>query len=406
MKKKIAALFSALLLFMIPLCPLSFAEESGNQEDVYEQFKGKNISINVYNWGEYVSDGSDDSLDVNKAFEERTGIRVNYTTFATNEELYAKLKSGGADYDIIIPSDYMISRMLEEDMLLPLDYANIPNASNLMERFQSMSYDPKNAHSVPYTWGTVGIFYNKEAVQERVDSWAILWDEKYKGDILMFSNSRDAFGIAQKMLGQSYNNTDLAEWDAAYELLVAQKPVVQMYVMDEIFDKMANEEAIIAPYYSGDYAVLLESNENIAFAYPKEGTNLFVDAMCIPEGSKQKAAAELYINFMLEPDVGLANIDYIGYATPNEKVYELLDPEIQDDPYLYPSEEILENTEVYENLPNNVNQYIGELWNKLLNSSGNSDTPLWVMPSILLGATTLVIFNNIRRKNKKKQEFY
>lgn len=406
MKKKFLALFLAVIVATIPIIP-TYAAEVDSSEDIYDQFKGKNISINVYNWGEYISDGSEGSLDVNVAFQERTGIKVNYTTFATNEEMYAKIKSGGADYDVIIPSDYMVSRMIEEDMLLPLDYANIPNAAeNIMERFQSVEYDIGNTYSVPYTWGLVGIFYNTDVVQEEVDSWSILWDEKYAGDILMFSNSRDAFGIAQKMLGESYNTTDLEQWDAAYDLLVQQKPVVQMYVMDEIFDKMANGEAAIAPYYSGDYTTLVESNPSIALAYPKEGTNLFIDAMCIPKGAKQKTAAELYINFMLEPDVGLANIEYIGYATPNQAVFEMLDEELQNDTLMYPSEEILEHTEVYKNLPDNVNKYVGTLWSKLLNSSGDSDTPLWVMPSILLGATALILLNNMRRRRKRRQEYY
>ena len=290
---------------------------------------GDVIVLNVYNWGEYISDGSEGTLDVNTAFEEYyyetygQKIKVNYTTYASNEDMYAKLRSGSASYDIVIPSDYMIQRMIEEGMLEKLNFANIPNAQYVAPEYKGQYYDPQNEYSVPYTCGMVGIIYNVNMVDEEdIGSWDLLWNEKYTGKILQFNNARDAFGTAMYYQQMDVNTKDRADWEAALALLKEQKPIVQGYVMDEVFNKMKGESAAVAPYYAGDYLTMYDSNDSLAFYYPEEGTNIFVDAMCIPTGSRNKDAAEAYINFMLSEEIAVANAEYIGYASPNLLVRE------------------------------------------------------------------------------------
>lgn len=324
--------------------------------------------INVYNWGEYISNGEEGSLDVNEEFTRRTGIKVNYTTFPDNESMYAKLISGSADYDVIIPSDYMIAKLIEEGLVQKLDFSNIPNYSLIDDEYKNLEYDPTGEYSVAYTWGTVGIYYNTTMVDEEdVEnmSWDILWDEKYSGEILMFSNPRDAFGVAQLKLGYSLNTTDEEELQECADVLKEQKPLVQAYVMDQIFNKMGGGEAALAPYYSGDAAMLKDLNPDIEFAVPVEGTNRFVDAMCIPASSKNKALAEKYINFMCETDIALANIEYIGYGTPHTEVYAQLDEETRNDKSIYPDESVLAKTEVFLKLPESTNKLMNDLWIEL-----------------------------------------
>lgn len=338
----------------------------------YEKFKDAGISINVYNWGEYISDGEDDSLDINKEFTKLTGIKVNYSTYATNEELYAKLKAGAASYDIIIPSDYMISRMISEDMLEPINVQNIPNVKNIMEKFQKPVYDEGAKYSVPYTWGTVGIVYDKEAVDidESEIDWNVLWDEKYTDNVLMFDNPRDAFAIAEILLGYSINTENPDELKAAAEKLKEQKSVVQAYVMDEIFDKMGAGEAAFAPYYAGDAVTLMADYDHLGFVVPKSGTNLFVDAMCIPKGAEQKEAAEMYINFMCEAEVALATAEYIGYSTPNSAAFDLLDDSVKNDGISYPDDEYINNnTTVFYNLSDEANELMQQLWTEMKSSN-------------------------------------
>ncbi len=283
----------------------------------------RGVTINVYNWGEYIANGTDGSLDVNEEFTRRTGIRVNYTTFDSNESLYSKLAGGGADYDVIIPSDYMVSRLIDENMLARLDFSNIPNYQYIDEKFRDPEYDPGGLYSVPYTWGVVGLFYNTDYIQEEITSWSALWDDRYSGKILMFDNPRDSFAIAQFMLGQSLNTCDDNDWAEAAALLKQQKPMVQAYVMDRIFDKMESCEAWIAPYYSGDAAILVDNNDSIRFVVPEEGTNYFVDAMCIPITSTHKEEAEEYINFLCDPEIAGANMNYVGYSTPESAAKEI-----------------------------------------------------------------------------------
>lgn len=338
----------------------------GYQNYLNGTITGERPTLAVFNWGEYISNGEDDSLDVIAAFEEEYGCTVQYDLFSTNEEMYTKLKSGSATYDVVIPSDYMISRMIKEDMLEKLDFDNIPNAENLMDRFKVTDYDPTGEYSVPYTWGTVGLIYNSTMVEETPDSWAALWDERYKGNILMFLNNRDSFGIAEKLLGYSQNTTDEAEIRACADKLKEQKAVLQTYVMDEIFDKMEIGEAALAPYYAGDAVTMIQENPDLGFVIPKEGSNLFIDAMCVVKGSKNKALAEAFIDFMCEPEIGKANIEYICYSTPLQTVYDILDDETKNNPITYPDDETLANCEAYVNLPDETNMLMQDLWNEII----------------------------------------
>lgn len=324
-------------------------------------------TLNVYNWGEYIDD---EVLDVNELFEQETGIKVNYKTFDSNESMYTLLSSGAAEYDVIFPSDYMVGKMISEGLLAELNFDNIPNYQYIDESYKGLEYDPDNKYSVPYTWGTVGIFYNKKYVDEEdlKDGWGLLWNEKYKNRIFMFDNPRDAFAIALKKCGYSMNTENEAEIREAYEALVQQKPVVQGYYMDQIFQKMINEEGWIAPYYSGDGSIMMygdDGNENIGFFVPEEGTNLFVDAMCVMAGSPRKQIAEQYINFLCRTDVAKANTEYIGYSTPHSAALQLLDEETINDPMFYPDKSVLDKTEVYVTLGNEANTLQKRLWLKL-----------------------------------------
>jgi len=373
----------------------------------YEALKGQKITLNVYNWGEYISNGADGSMDVNAEFEALTGIQVNYTNYPSNEDLYAKLKSGATNYDIIIPSDYMISRLIAEDMLEKIDLSNIPNYRFIMDTMKNQAHDPENEYSVPYTWGTVGIIYNTKYVDaEDVKSWNVLWNEKYAQKILMFRNSRDAFCIAERLLGYSFNSTNEEEYIRCSEKLKEQKKVVKIYVMDEVFDKMIGEEAWLAPYYAGDAISMMEDNPNLDFAIPAEGTNLFFDSICIPKGSQNHQAAEMYINFLNETQVALANIEYICYSTPHQGAYDALDEETKENPVHYPTEEQIRNTEVYANLPPEINQLLDNLWEEILMTQ-DEDRTRWVFPTIIglafLGTVILTVVRTIR-KNRNSEE--
>lgn len=367
----------------------------------YSKYKNDQKSINVYNWGEYISDGYNDNIAVNKEFEKLTGIKINYSTFASNEELYAKLRNKSARYDIIIPSDYMISRMIQENMLQLLDLNKIPNYSNIDDNFKGLIYDKYNQYSVPYMWGTVGIIYNKSLIKKPIESWSSLWDQTFSGKILMFSNPRDCFGLALKKLGYPINTIDKAKILKAADEIYKQKKLVQAYVMDEIFNKMENEEAVIAPYYSGDAITMIKENNNLAFIHPKEGTNKFVDAMCIPKGSKNIEQAYLYINFLLEPKIALANAKYIGYSTPNKKAFDLLDEDIKNNPIAYPSQDIIKNSETFLSLPAEVNKLIDKEWTKIM--SINNLNNEWLIPVCLIFGILTSIFINVYRAFKKKR---
>ncbi len=359
------------------------------------------VTINVYNWGEYIANGTDESMDVNAEFTRRTGIHVNYTTFDSNESLYAKLAGGGADYDVIIPSDYMVSRLINEGMLAEINLDNIPNFQYIDEKFRDPDYDPGCAHSVPYTWGVVGLFYNKDHVKEVPTSWSVLWDEQYSGKILMFDNPRDSFAIAQCSLGLSLNSNNEDDWYAAANLLKEQKPIVQAYVMDQIFDKMQSGEAWLAPYYSGDAAILVEENDNIGFIIPEDGTNYFVDAMCIPATSTKQEYAEAYINFMCDPEIAGANMDYVGYSTPISEAKQYLDPEVVADPLHYPSDEVLANTEVFVNLPDEIADLLDTLWAEVkMGGPGDAATLIAIILAFLALYIGIIIYKKIKRRRE------
>ncbi len=389
--KKAFALLAALLTLLS--LPLASAAQEGNAPE-------QNVTINVYNWGEYIANGTDDSMDVNAEFTRRTGIRVNYTTFDSNESLYSKLAGGGADYDVIIPSDYMVSKLIDQDMLAPLDFENIPNFQYIDAQFQNPDYDPENLYSVPYTWGVVGVFYNTEFVEE-VTSWESLWDARYAGKILMFDNPRDSFAIAQFMLGQNLNTTEAEDWKAAAALLKDQKPLVQAYVMDQIFDKMESGEAWIAPYYSGDAAILVDNNDSIAFAVPEEGTNFFVDAICIPKTASHKREAEEYINFLCDPEISGANMDYVGYSTPETAAKEYLAPEVVASTMHYPTQETVAKAQVFVNLPEDTAKLVDSLWAEVkMGGPGESA----VLVAIILGFLGVYIAIIIYKRRKRKKE--
>lgn len=378
-------------------------------EEYYSRFRDKGITINVYNWGEYISDGSEENtLNVNAEFTNLTGIKVNYTNYATNEELYAKLKGGGASYDIIIPSDYMISRMIHENMLQKLDFDNIPNFKYITDTFVNPEYDPQNEYSVPYTWGTVGIIYDTTMIDippEDID-WDILWNEDYSDRILMFDNPRDAFAIAEIRLGYSLNTESFEELEKCADLLKEQKNVIQAYVMDEVFDKMGAGEALVAPYYAGDAVTLMDEYEDLGFVTPKSGTNLFIDAICIPVGAKQKEAAEMYINFMCEPDIAYATTSYIGYSTPNSAAFDMLDEETQNDKVSYPDSEYLDNnTTIFRNLSDEANQEMQDLWTDIKSTQDESHNK-WIVPLFLVACITLSIVIIIRRHIIRKKDVF
>ena len=337
--------------------------------------KQEKIILNVKNWGMNMADGSDGTLDIIKAFEAKyPNIKVNMSYYESNEALYSQLSNGGITVDVIIPSDYMIDRMIQSNMLLELNYDNIPNFRYVDEQFKNPAYDPENKYSVPYTWGTVGILYNTSKVDpEDVTGWELLWNEKYAGKILMIDNSRDAFGIAQYLLGYSVNTTDKAELDACAAKLKEQRPLVQQYVMDQIYSMMENGEAWIAPYYAGDCMLMMEENEDLAFYLPQDqGFNLFTDAMCIPTCCKEKEAAELFINFLTDPEISGANMDYICYGSPITEAREYMEDYLAESEIVYPSEEVLANGTAYAYLSEEITRYVEGLYQSAtkLNSFG------------------------------------
>ena len=330
----------------------------------------KKTTLYVYNWGQYISEGDDGSLDVIAAFEKAyPNIRVQYSTYDSNEIMYSKLSNGGITVDVIIPSDYMIGRMVQEGMLEELNFDNIPNYQYIDDSFKNTSYDPENKYSVPYTWGTVGIIYNTKYVDEAdVTGWELLWNEKYAGKILMFDNSRDAFGIAEYLLGYDVNTTDEAALQACAAKLAEQKPVVQQYVMDQIFDAMENEEAWIAPYYAGDYLTMVEENPDLAFYRPTaQGYNMFIDAMCIPTCAQEKEAAETFINFLCSPEISSANMEFLGYSVPSTAAKELMDPEVAGSEVAYPDADTLTTGTSFNFLPEETSRYMESLFMEVRN---------------------------------------
>ena len=395
--RRFVSILAVFVLIFLSVVPVGAAAEKD-----YSHLAG--TEINVYNWGEYISDGSEDTMDVNKEFEKLTGIKVNYTTYDSNENMYNKIKGGGANYDIIIPSDYMIQRMIEEDMLEKIDFSNIPNYENILPEYKDLYFDPANEYSVPYNVGMVGLIYNTKMVTETPDSWGIMWDEKYAGQILMFNNPRDAFGITQCYLGIDLNTTNDADWNRAYEKLKEQKPLVSSYVMDDVFNKMESGEAAMCAYYAGDFLSMRENNSDLGFVYPKEGTNIFVDSMCIPKGCQNKEGAELYINFLLSGEVALANAEYICYASPNKAVVNNPDYSLRDEEILYPKPEDMPKTQYYHNLPEGWLTNMTTLWDNL-KIEGNDDNSIYIG---LISFTAICIGYGVFRfaRKKKREKMY
>ena len=361
-----------------------------------------NDTVTVYNWGQYISDGSDGYIDVNKAFTEATGIKVNYVTFDSNETLYSKLKAGGESIDVIIPSDYMIARLIAEDMLLPLDFENIPNYQYIDEAYRNTTFDPENLYSVPYTWGTVGVIYNSKYVDEAdTGSWDLLWNNKYSKKILMFNNPRDAFAVAESFLGYSINTESEDELRACMYKLVEQKPVVQQYVMDQIYDKMIREEAWIAPYYAGDYLMMEVDNPDLKFYFPEEGFNLFIDAMCIPSCSTNKSAAEAYINFLCSPEISGQNLEYLGYSAPSSAAKEYMDEEVASNEIAYPSEEILAGGSAFINLSTETNHLMDSLWLEAKTEGNMELTPIIGLSVLIVVAIAALTIRQIKTRRRK-----
>lgn len=315
----------------------------------------------VYNWGEYIDP------DIITMFEEETGIDVIYEEYETNEIMYPKIQSGAIAYDLVFPSDYMIQRMIQNDLLAEIDFDNIPNLKNIDETYleKSKEFDPENKYSIPYLWGTVGILYNKTMVDEPIDSWSVLWDEKYKDNILMQDSVRDAFGVTLKYLGYSLNSTDLDELEEAKNLLIQQKPLVQAYVVDQVRDKMIGNEAAIGVIYSGEALVCQEENPDLEYVIPKEGSNIWIDSMVIPKNAKNKENAEAFINFLCRPDIAKMNFEYITYSIPNKEGIALLDPVYRDSEVAFPDASKLENCETFQYLGPEFDEIYNELWREV-----------------------------------------
>ena len=344
MKKLLAVLTAAAVLAMLLVTGCAAKKE-----------------VNVYNWGEYIDKSVLDD------FQKQTGIKVNYSTYPDNETMYSTLKTGGSHYDVIIPSDYMISRLISEKMLEKLDFSNIPNISQIDTKYKKLGFDPTGEYSVAYTTGTVGIIYNSKVITDSVTSWNALFDSKYTGKILMFDNPRDALAIALISLGYSVNTTDKEQLNKAFTLLQKQKPFVQAYVMDQIFDKLESGEAAIGPYYAGDYVTMKETNPDLRFVIPSEGSNQFVDSMCVPKGAANKKNAEAFINFMCSKDVCLKNMDATSYTTPNkaaaDEYSKTLDADIAA--IMFPSDDVLKRCQIYVNLPDDILKLYDDLWVRL-----------------------------------------
>ena len=409
MRKKLPVILLALLCLICFSLTLASCDDSTDADNS----SGKQ-TLYVYNWGEYISDGSEDSLNVNHEFEkyckQELGIdvTVNYSTYSSNEDLYAKLSSGAVTYDVIIPSDYMIARLASSGLLAEINpKENIENYKYIEDDFKGLYYDKKERYSVPYTYGAVGVIYNTDIIpksEESLGSWALLWNEKYSGNILQFNNPRDAFGTAQYYLGYSVNSQDENEWQEALSLLKSQKSIVQSYVMDEVFNKMKGGSAAIAPYYAGDFLTMYADNDLLDFYYPSEGTNVFVDAMCVPANTQNYDLAIEYINFMLREDIAIANAEYICYASPhslvknNEEYIQYMTEEIHPDAMTVLYEFDMSNAEFYHDLPQETLTTMNTLWEELKIES-NIGASIYIICGIIVGT---IVFGGIFLGIKKK----
>lgn len=431
-RNKFLSLIILTLVVLISVCSCG----KGTEETENKKYPTK--TLNVYNWGEYISDEYDEEcglIDVNSEFEEYFNnnladkygyyVKINYSTYATNEDMYAKITNSAVAYDVVIPSDYMIQKMIAADLLYEIDANKLSNYSNINEDFLGLYFDPDNKYSIPYSYGMVGIIYNTEFVDYADiadESWSLLWNEKYQGKILQFNNPRDAFGTAMYWKNININSTNTADWDMALELLKLQKPLLQGYVNDEIFNKMKSASAYIAPYFAGDFLTMAAGNEDLNFYYPKEGTNYFIDAMCIPKTSKNVDLAHEYINYMISLDAATANALYIGYASPNKAVtesdhYKELLADNYDTEYvsawdvLYGKNKDEANINysfnpAYENYYKDesidIQAYVNTIWESLKTENA---TELWIhITSIVIvaGVLSLTIYDQYVKKKRSK----
>ena len=344
------------------------AEPAAAQTEAEAAEAGKSAKgsgkVVVYNWGEYIDP------DVLDQFEEETGIEVVYEEFETNEIMYPKVAAGAASYDLICPSDYMIAKMIANDMLQPINFDHIPNYKNIDETYieQSKGFDPENKYSIPYCWGTVGILYNTSMIEEgdTVDSWEILWDEKYKDNILMQDSVRDAFMVAEKLLGYDINTVDEEELKACADKLIEQKPLVQAYVIDQVRDKMIGGEAALGVIYSGEAIYTARENEDLEYVIPKEGSNVWIDSWVIPKDAQNVENAEKFLDFLCRGDIAMKNFDYITYSTPNKEARELIeDEDIKNSTVAFPTAKMLENSQVYTYIGEDGDALYAKYWDKV-----------------------------------------
>jgi len=409
MKKILSCLLALVMFFSMSL--IAFADDELFDKETLDYYKSLGLqgtTLNVYNWGEYIDD---EEIDVISEFERLTGCDVNYTTFESNENMYSKLSGGGVSYDIVIPSDYMVEKLMAEKMLLPLDYSNIPNYEKYFDADDygylvedEIDGEKISDYAVIYNIGTTILIYNTKYIKEKPTSWKILWDEQYKGKVLMFNNPRDAFAIAQAVLGQDFNTTDGADWDEAAELLRDQREKVSpSYVMDEIFNKMESGDYYLGVYYAGDYELMKENNPDLDFAFPEEGVNAFYDAMCIPASAQNKKGAEAFINFMLEPEIALANAEYIYYATANKAVLENDEYSLADSEAVYPDDEVMKKAQRFHNLPEENLQYMNTQWMKV--KGENNTKGVYIAFFAVLFVIVLIIVAAVLQKKKMKKYY-
>jgi spermidine/putrescine-binding protein len=324
--------------------------------------KKEGEKVFVYNWGEYIDP------EVIEMFEEETGIKVVYDEFEQNEEMFPKIQAGAVQYDVVCPSDYMIQKMIEEDLLVEIDFNNVPNIKNIAPAYieSSKNFDPENKYSVPYCWGTLGILYNKTMIEEPIDSWSAIFDEKYSGDILMIDSVRDAFGIALAYLGYDINTTDNVQIDEAKNLLISQYPLVQAYVVDQVRDKMIGGEAAIGVIYSGEAIYTKRENPDLEYVVPKEGSNVWIDGWVIPKNCKNKKNAEAFINYMCDAEIALKNFEYITYSTPNAAAREMItDEDIKNSLVAFPEQSTLDRCQTYRYLGEEAESLYIDKWNEV-----------------------------------------
>ena len=416
MKRFISLILAAFMLGAV-LCLSACSGSKDGEDDADAGFQGE---VNVYNWGEYLSPGDDGAIDVVDEFEKKFHIKVNLTNFETNEEMYNVLTNSNSTYDVIFPSDYMVSRLREEGLLAKLDFDNIPNYKYIDERFRNMDYDPENEYSVPYSWGFVAVGYNTDMIKEgSVTGFKDLWDPKYKDDgILMFNNSRDAMAIAMQQCdppidpgADSFTSEDI---DRATDKLIEQKSVLKKYVMDQVFTEMEGSQSGICAYYAGDIYTMMDNNEALSYCLPEEGSNLFNDAMCIPANCKNKENAELFINFMCEPEIAAANAEYITYGTPNTAAVDLIDEDMMASELINPPQEYLDKCYTFSNIDDDIYAYMQKRFVEACSASAEvssvekkavNPAAIWavcIILAVVIAATLVIIVLDIRKAIKNR----